>query len=108
CLGGSRRRLRFDGRRLVGIQLRLTFREPLGATLGIPGSSVGTEAVRVGADRLARTLAARRQRLTIGAEARLLGRTGLGAGLRLLIATTGCHRSVTRRVRPWATAAATT
>jgi hypothetical protein len=50
----------------------LTFGLALRATLGIPGSSVGSEAICVGSDRLARTFAARRQRLAIGAKPRLL------------------------------------
>jgi hypothetical protein len=63
---------------LLRIHIRLTLRLALRATLGIPRSSVGSEAIGVGTDRLARTLAARRQRLSIRTQTRLLRRTLLG------------------------------
>ena len=53
-------------RSTVSVALGLT----LGATLGIPRLSVGAHAIGVGADRLARALAARRQGLAVGAERR--------------------------------------
>ncbi len=53
------------------LPLGLTLR----TTLGIPRSSVGSQAVGIGPHWLAGALAARRQRLTVGTEARLLGRT---------------------------------
>jgi hypothetical protein len=52
----------------LSIALGLTLR----TTLGIPRSSVGSEAVRVGTDRLALAARLRRQRLTVGTEARRL------------------------------------
>src|SRR5690242_4125059 len=52
---------------MLGLPLRLALR----ATLGIPRGSVGAQTVGVGANRLARALAARRQRLTVGTEPRL-------------------------------------
>ena len=68
------RRLAFDVRGLLVIH-GATGRSALGlalrATLGIPRLSIGTQAICVGTNRLARALAARRQRLAIGAKTRL-------------------------------------
>src|SRR5215831_17118481 len=82
--GVGARRLSFDGGRRGGIQgprlaapLRLALGLALRATLGIPRSSVGSQAVGVGADRLALALGARRQRVAVGAEPRLARRLGL-------------------------------
>jgi hypothetical protein len=75
CLGlrsRVRRRLGFDGRSRLGIHARRALGLTLRTTLGIPRLSVGSHAVGVGADRLALTLAARRQRLAIRAQTRLL------------------------------------
>lgn len=57
---------------MVRIHRRLPLGLTLRAALGIPWSSVGSETIGVGTDRLARALAARRQRLSVGAQPRLL------------------------------------
>ncbi|HUJ57708.1 MAG TPA: hypothetical protein VLX92_04435, partial [Kofleriaceae bacterium] len=56
--------------------LGIALRDALGATLGIPRGSVRAQTVGVGADRLARPLAARRQRLAIRSEPRRARRRG--------------------------------
>jgi hypothetical protein len=90
------------------LPLGLTLR----TTLGIPGLSVGSEAICVGSDRLARTLAARRQRLSVGAEARRLRSTLLATGvlsrcMLLLVGTFGAGTARTRTTGTTGTAART-
>jgi hypothetical protein len=77
----------------VRIQLRLALGLPLRAALGIPGSSVGPKAICVGTDRLARALAARRQRLAIGTHPDLRGRALLAACVLLAAGAIGATRT---------------
>jgi hypothetical protein len=96
---GHRRRRHVPRRGGLGGALGLALR----ATLGIPRLSVGTVTVCVGTDRLARALAARRQRLTIRAE------TGLARLLRLLRHALAGRAELLRAIgaRPTRTTAAT-